>query len=95
LILWSINLEKPTWKTGIAGAEAEPIYNFDDADEINFRKYDLGPQVGIEIKLTDHLRLRSDLYYGLTNLYAEERVWRRKNRQFSFGLNYWFGEEEG
>ncbi len=90
LILLSLNLEKSHGKHGLTSAEEEPFFHFENADQIPLRKYDLGPQLGLDFTLNRHLRLRFDYYHGLINLYTAEAEWQRKNRQFSFGMDYCF-----
>ncbi len=93
LILMSLDIEKSHLQKGVIGAETEPFLQYDTADKIPLRKYDLGPQFGLDFRLSKHLRLRIDYFQGLTNLYTDGGEWQRKNRQFSFGVDYWFGRK--
>jgi hypothetical protein len=69
----------------------EPFSNEHTREDIQFDTFDYGPKLGIEFMLTNSVLLRSDCYYGLTNITPDGFPWQRSNRQITLGVNYIFG----
>ncbi len=93
LVLLSTKLDKSNGKSGMPIGKEEPFFHYKNTDNIPLKKYDLGPQIGLDFTLNGHFRLRLDYYHGLMNLYTNAGDIHRKNRQVSFGVDYWFGWE--
>lgn len=59
--------------------------------DIKFDRIDIGPKVGIDFRLNEKFRLRTDYYHGLLGITSAGFPWQRRNRQFNLGVNYIFG----
>lgn len=59
--------------------------------DLKFDRVDIGPKLGIDYQLNNKLRLRADFYYGLIDITPDEFPWQRRYRQFTTGVQYFFG----
>ncbi len=67
----------------------EASQNEGENTNFQFNKLDLGITSGISYGLTNKLHLAGSFYYGLLNVNKQSGKSKRKNRQFTLGLNYY------
>lgn len=68
----------------------EPFSTESRTKDIDLQRIDIGPKVGLDYQLNNKFRLRTDFYYGLTDITSGESFFQRKNRQVCVGGNYLF-----
>ncbi|MEZ4917819.1 MAG: outer membrane beta-barrel protein [Saprospiraceae bacterium] len=72
----------------------EPYEAKSKTKDIKFDRIGIGPKVGVDYQLNNKFRLRADYYHGLTDITSAKFPWQRGIRQFNWGVNYIFGNNE-